>query len=85
LLPRGIPQTPDEAAAIVHTTAATNANSQSPAHWPHSQIVALSQTVEHLMARIDALESKPKRGRSAKLEEPIVTVSDALVADAPRF
>ena len=56
MLLRGIPETADEAHEIVKATAETTPNTQVPSHYPHSQVVALAQMVEHLLERIEMLE-----------------------------
>lgn len=64
--PGGQPDTLQEAATIVEACAATNFNRHRPAHYPESQIIALSQLVTDLTERVQKLEAKPKRGRPPK-------------------
>ena len=73
--PGGQPDTIQEAFAITQEAAAINFNLRRPAHYPESQIIALSQLVQdlnarvaalELNARVAALEAKPKRGRPPK-------------------
>jgi hypothetical protein len=75
---KGIPETVDEAVALVEQTASIDTSSPIPAHWPHSQIVSLAHLVTHLLARIEKLEAdKPRRGRPPKA----ATAADAALVD----
>lgn len=69
MLPRGIPETIDEASAIVSTLAELDHNTSVPSHYPHSQLIALARVVDDLRVRVEGLEAKPRRGRPPKDRE----------------
>jgi hypothetical protein len=72
MLPRGIPETPEEALELTALIADQTPNDPVPPHWPHSQVVAIAQVVraqqeiiavmseqvELLLARCDKLKDK---------------------------
>jgi hypothetical protein len=67
MLDSGVPETLTEAHAINRAAATLKPGDTNLSYWPHSQVVALAQLVEHLAARVERLEAdKPRRGRPPK-------------------